>query len=190
MYNDDEWKAHAGQLSDREISRRFGVGATTVRRYRKANSISEYFFKLELTQSLIEQLAVQTDYGLSKALGIPAKIIKKARTELGIPKPNTTRPRFQQLEGIWNEKTIALLGTMPDYELADRLKISNYPVKEKRKELGIKAFEKPYPKITADIAAEFGLTSDRILAERLGVSPSYIRRARLRWLAKDERPTV
>lgn len=75
---------------------------------------------------------------------------------------------------------------MPDYELADRLKVSNYPIKSKRKELGIKAFEKPYPKITAKIAAEFGLTSDRILAERLGVSPSYIRRARLRWLAKDE----
>lgn len=88
-------------------------------------------------------------------------------------------------KGIWNEQTIALLGTMSDYELADRLKVSNYPVKEKRKELGIKAFEKPYPEISPALAAEFGMTSDGVLAERLGVSASFIRRARLRWQAKD-----
>jgi len=181
-----DWKAQVGQFSDREIARRFGVGATTVRRYRKANDIPEFRYQLELTQPLIDRLAEQTDYSLSKELGIPAKKIKEARTALGIPEPKPLRPRFQPLEEIWNEQTIALLGTMPDYELADRLKVSNYPIKAKRKELGIKAFEKPYPKITAKIAAEFGLTSDRILAERLGVSPSHIRRARLRWLVKNE----
>jgi hypothetical protein len=185
MYQDDDWKTHAGLLSDREISRRFGVGATTVRRYRKENDIPEFRFKLDLTQPLIERLAVQTDYSLSKELDIPAKKIKEARTELGIPEPKPIRPRFQRLEEIWNEQTIALLGTMSDYELADRLKVSNYPVKEKRKELGIKAFEKLYPEITPALAAEFGMTSDNVLAERLGVSASFIRRARLRWKAKD-----
>ncbi|MFG3455024.1 hypothetical protein [Stutzerimonas stutzeri] len=186
MHRSDDWKAQVGQFSDREIARRFGVGATTVRRYRKANDIPAFRYQLELTQPLIDRLAEQTDYSLSKEFDIPAKIIKEARAELGIPEPKPLRPRFQPLEEIWNEQTIALLGTMPDYELADMLKISNYPIKAKRKELGINAFEKTYPKITADIAAEFGLTSDRILAERLGVSPSHIRRARLRWLAKDQ----
>jgi DNA-binding transcriptional MerR regulator len=185
MYKDDDWKAHAGLLSDREISKRFGVGATTVRRYRKTNDIAEFCFKREPTQSLVERLAVQTDYSLSRDLGISVKNIKEARAGLGIPEPKPIRPRFQPLEGIWNEQTIALLGTMSDYELADRLKVSNYPVKEKRKELGIKAFKKPYPEISPALAAEFGMTSDGVLAERLGVSASFIRRARLRWQAKD-----
>lgn len=184
MLQTTDWKSYAGMLSDREIARKFGVGATTVRRYRKANNIAEYCYKLELPPSLIVRLVTETDYSLSKELGIPAKRLKETRLKLNIPEPKVNRPKFQPLEDIWNEETIALLGTMPDYELADRLRVSNYPIKAKRKELGIRAYKKPYPEITPALAAEFGVTSDRALAERLGVSASFIRNARQRGWSK------
>lgn len=30
----EDWKEFVGEMSDREVSRRFGVGSSTVRRYR------------------------------------------------------------------------------------------------------------------------------------------------------------
>ena len=39
-----DWKLLAGRMSDREISRRFGIGASTVRRFRLANNIPEFSY--------------------------------------------------------------------------------------------------------------------------------------------------
>ncbi|MCZ4324664.1 hypothetical protein O4H56_21800, partial [Pseudomonas anguilliseptica] len=60
--------------------------------------------------------------------------------------------------------------------------VDHNTVKKKRKELGIAAYQAPFPEITPEIAAEFGRVSDSVLAKRLGVSASHIRRARLRWM--------
>lgn len=175
-----DWKLLAGRMSDREISRRFGIGASTVRRFRLANNIPEFSYDdLKLPALLLEQLETKTNYRLAKEFGVPIKRIKHVRSKLNIQEPKTTRERFKPLEDVWTSEALALLGTMPDTELADILDISNFPVKQKRKELGIMAYRRVLPEITPEIMAEFGATSDRALAERLGVSASHIRIARI-----------
>ncbi|MBN0698267.1 hypothetical protein JTM09_34665, partial [Pseudomonas aeruginosa] len=87
--------------------------------------------------------------------------------------------------GFWTDGAVSLLGTMPDPELADRLGISRFPVKQKRQELGIAPYRKEYPEISAEIAAEFGVVSDGIIAKRLGVSTSFVQRARKKWLDRE-----
>jgi hypothetical protein len=117
-----------------------------------------------------------------KEFGISVSRVKALRTEHGVPEPGLIRPRLAPLEdGIWTDEALALLGTMPDPEQADRLGVSRTPVKKKRAELGIAVYRAAFPEITPEIAAEFGKVSDSKLAKRLGVSTSFIRRARVKW---------
>lgn len=176
-----DWKACIGKMSDREIARRFGLGASSVRRYRHSIGIPEFHLEdIELPTGLIEQLATRTNYQLAKEFGISIKHIKRKRGELGIQEPKTVRERFKPLEDIWTDEAIAMLGQMPDTEVADRLDISNFPVKKKRHELEIEAYKRPTPGITPEIASAFGVVSDAELASQLDVSVSYIRKARIK----------
>ena len=38
-----DWKSYAGEMSDREVARRFGIGASTVRRFRHSSDIPKFF---------------------------------------------------------------------------------------------------------------------------------------------------
>ncbi|MBX9754084.1 MAG: hypothetical protein K2X80_04980 [Pseudomonadaceae bacterium] len=179
----EDWTVFAGKMSDREVSRRFGVGSSTVNRYRLRNCIPPHDPRNSVSpEGLLERLSTCSNYRLARDFNIPTNRIEALRAEVGTPEPRVQRPRFLPLEDeIWTEEMIALLGTMPDPELADRLGVSRMPVKEMRKELDIPAY-KPYPEITAEVAAEFGNLSDSAIAKRLGVSASFIRRARLKWM--------
>lgn len=177
----NDWKACVGEMSDREVARRFSVGASTVRRFRCSSGIPEFCPEdTELPPELITQLATETNHRLAKEFGVSIKRIKQTRAALKIPEPKTTRERFKPLEDIWTNEAIALLGKMSDTEVADRLSISNFPVKKKRKELEIQAYKRSLPEITSAIESEFGSVPDGVLARRLGVSVSYIRRARIK----------
>jgi transcriptional regulator with XRE-family HTH domain len=180
----DEWKSLAGKKSDRELSKLYSVGSSTVRRYRLQQNIPAYNLQDRvLPEAFFEQLATHSDYQLARKFNVSSSYIAELRVEVEIPGPKVIRVRFEPLEeGVWTDETIALLGTMPDPELADRLGVSRTPVKKKRKELGIKAYKETYPEITPEIAAEFGISSDIAIARRLGVSASYVRRARLKVL--------
>lgn len=176
-----DWKSMAGKASDREVSRIFGIGSNTVRRYRLQHDIPVHEPQNAIPDAILGQLAEATNYKLAEDLKIPIKHIAALRIKAGIPEPKIVRARFKPLEdGIWTAEALALLGTMPDPALADQLGVSRFPVKMKRRELGIAPYQKQYPVITAELAAEFGQTSDSSLAKRLGVSASYIRRARLK----------
>ncbi|HHH9262773.1 TPA: hypothetical protein ACP306_004300 [Pseudomonas aeruginosa] len=176
-----DWKSYAGEMSDREVARRFGIGASTVRRFRHSSDIPKFFpGRAELPAALVTQLAMETNHRLAKGFGVSIKRIEQARAELKIPERKTIRERFKPLEDIWTSEAIALLGRMPDTEVADRLGVSNFPVKKKRKELGIQSYKRPLPEITPEIASEFGGVSDAELARRFNVSVSFIRRARIK----------
>jgi len=138
----------------------------------------------EMPEGLVDMLPTSTNYQLMREFGISVSSVKALRTKHEMPEPRLIRPRFVPLEdGIWTDEALALLGTMPDPELADRLGVSRTPVKKKRKELCIAAFQAPFPEVTPEIAAEFGKVADSVLAKRLGVSASHIRRTRLIWRA-------
>ncbi len=176
-----DWKACIGKMSDREVARRFGPGASSVRRYRHSIGIPEFHPEdIELPTELIEQLATRTNYQLAQEFGVSIKRIKRKRGKLRIQEPKTARERFKPLEDIWTNEAIAMLGQMPDTEVADRLDISNFPVKKKRHELGIQTYKRPLPEITPEIASAFGVVSDAELARQLGVSVNYIRKARIK----------
>jgi len=177
-----EWMEMVGKFSDREVARRFGVSASKVRRYRRSANIP-YCANPEMPDGLIDGLASMTNYQLCRRFGVSISRISALRLKLEVPEPRVEREKFQSLEpGFWTDEAVSLLGTMPDPELADRLGISRFPVKQKRQELGIAPYRKEYPEITAEIAAEFGVVSDGIIARRLGVSTSFVQRARKKWL--------
>ncbi|TRO10274.1 hypothetical protein EQ836_25750 [Ectopseudomonas mendocina] len=177
----NDWKACVGKMSDREVARRFGLGASTVRRFRQSNNILGFCPEdTELSPDLIVQLAKETNFRLAKRFGISIKRIKRARAELKIPEAKISRERFKPLEDIWTSGAIALLGMMPDTEIADRLGVSNFSVKKMRKELGIQAYKRPLPEMTPETISEFAGLSDAEIARRLSVSVSYIRRARIK----------
>jgi hypothetical protein len=182
-----DWTPFAGKISDRVLSKRFDIGASTVRRYRLLHGIPAYDSRnIVFPQELMDQLGTRSNYQLAQDFKIPANYIATLRSDVGVPEPKVLRPRFKPLEeGFWTDDALALLGTMPDPELADRLGVSRFPVKQKRKELGVAPYQPSYPEITAELAAEFGTSSDSDLAKRLGVSASFIRRARLKWLEKQ-----
>ncbi len=48
-----------------------------------------------------------------------------------------------------------------------------------RRELGIQAYKRPLPEMTPEMILELGGLSDAEIARQLGVSASYIRRARI-----------
>lgn len=176
-----DWKLSVGKMSDREVARLFDISATTVRRYRHARGIPQFYAKgAALPSELSTRLATATNYRLSMEFGISLERIKAVRTNVGIPEPKTVRERFTPLEDIWSDEAISLLGARPDTEVADRLGVSNFPVKRKRAELGIAAYKRPLPEITREILSEFPTVSDVELAQRLGVSSSYVRRARVK----------
>lgn len=179
----EKWKEYVGQISDREVSRRFGVSASNVRRYRAQQRIAPHNAQnAEMPEGLVDKLATSTNYQLMREFGISVSRVKALRAENGVPEPGLIRPRFAPLEdGIWTGEALELLGTMPDPELADRLGVSRTPVRKKRAELGIAAYQAPAPEITPEIAAEFSRVSDSAIAKRMGVSTSFIRRARVKW---------
>lgn len=177
-----EWMEMVGKFSDREVARRFGVSASKVRRYRLKTKIS-YCVNPEIPDDLADGLISMTNYQLRQKFGVSMARISELRLKLEVPEPRVEREKFQPLDpGFWTDEAVSLLGTMPDPELADRLGISRFPVKQKRKELGIAPYRKDYPEITAEVAAEFGVVSDGIIAKRLGVSTSFVQRARKKWL--------
>ncbi|WJM97328.1 hypothetical protein QEP73_04140 [Pseudomonas defluvii] len=103
-------------------------------------------YNAELSPDLIVQLAKKTNYRLAKRFGVSIKRIKRARAELKIPESKISRERFKPLEDIWTSEAIALLGMMPDTEVADRLGVSNFPVKKCLGSLENKRTSDRYPK--------------------------------------------
>ena len=179
----NDWKFWAGKVSDREVSKRFGIGSSTVGRYRLLNDIPAYDPQnIDIPEGLLIKLGTSSNYQLAQDFKIPVNYLAALRIKVGVPEPKVLRTPFKPLdEGVWTDEALALLGTMPDPALADRLGVSRFPVKKKRQDLGIAPYHPPYPEITTELAAEFGISSDNVLAKRLGVSASFIRRARLKW---------
>lgn len=64
-----------------------------------------------------------------------------------------------------------LLGTMPDYKLADQLGVSTYTIFSHRQRLGIKAWGSPERIWTPDNIALLGTMFDKTLAYKLGIHP-------------------
>ncbi|WP_455232867.1 hypothetical protein [Geopseudomonas aromaticivorans] len=115
-----KWMEIAGKISDREVSRRFGVSASTVRRYRVKNDIPACEVS-DVPDEIFDSLETMTNYRLSKKFKISMERISELRFKAGVPEPRVERVKFQPLEpDFWTDEAISLLGTMPDPDLARR----------------------------------------------------------------------
>ena len=59
----NDWKFWAGKVSDREVSKRFGIGSSTVGRYRLLNDIPAYDPQnIDIPEGLLIQLGTSSNY--------------------------------------------------------------------------------------------------------------------------------
>ncbi len=78
----------------------------------------------------------------------------------------------------WNERAIALLGTMSDERVASRLGITDTAVQQKRVSLGIPAFGRSRERTkrvwTQQEVQWLGVESDSEISRRIGIDPSVV----------------
>src|SRR5690606_41833282 len=103
-----DWKKQVGKVSDREIARQFGVGATSVRRYRKSLGIAAWKAPVEPPPAELEPLlGVHTDHKLSRLLNYPKKLKKQVRESQRVQDPVGQRGgNLKELEGVGTGGTL------------------------------------------------------------------------------------
>ena len=97
-------------------------------------------------------------------------INKKQVTSTPTPEPATVTPH------LWTPQHLALLGTLRDKELGDKLGISHGIVAHKRKALGVPTFSKNLNKL---LEAYVGTDTDEVIAKQFDVTVSRVSKVRL-----------
>jgi len=125
---------------------------------------------------------------IAKKLGVSRSLVERKKRELreeGITIKNFSSGRKNRDDlgkgRQWSEEQIALLGTMSDIEVSERLGISRVTVFNKRDELGIPAGGMRGPKTrewTEEQIALLGTMVDREVAERLGIKHALVLKKR------------
>lgn len=141
--------------------------------------------RTDLQPEVLNLLGKRYDSELAKMAGVSEWKIQAARKEREIPAYRTTKklikvekePRFPPID----DKTLSLLGTMPDDTLAELSGYTRARLGRTRRKLGIaKSKERPKtaPKIPESVIAQMGTMSDRELAQKSGFTLKQIRWAR------------
>lgn len=105
---------------------------------------------------------------LGDQLGIERALVARRRRERGIPVLDTRRRP-------WANEDIALLGTMADSALAERIGTTGHTVKRERERRNIPPFRAQWDDL---VAARLGKVSDRKLASELGLDIKTVSRER------------
>lgn len=124
------------------------------------------------TEESLALLGTMTDYDVAQTLGVTQGVVFNQRAIRGIP---PFRPVGRHKAGRksypWTPEELALLGTMSDQDVANKLDISYGTVQRKRKELGIPAMDSSRERIdwTEEKIALLGTAPDWVVAEKLGI---------------------
>lgn len=169
----NRWTAESlsllGKMSDVEVSRQLGLYVETIRLKRWELGI-EAFVPPKVKPEYFSRLGSTSDESLAREFGVSAKTIWKHRKRYAIPAFQVHRP--------WTEAERALLGAIPDSEVAARLGRSRASVFSARRALGIVLTEcSPHPHLE-DIKRAFTDTRENVsdIARRYGVTPKSIYR--------------
>ena len=118
--------------------------------------------------------ATMNDPMIAEKLGISVTSVRMRRIALGLKPSKCRRPQEPRVR--WTPEMDALLGTMFDYQLSEKLGISKTYVFKRRTELGIPActiladrWQHP------DFVAQLGKRTDASIAKETGVSRERIR---------------
>ena len=187
-----------GRIPDTQIADLAGVHRGTVvaeRRRRGIPSKSKSGHPVEWTAEMISVLGIDSDRKVAEELGLSHSVVGGMRRKLGIPPFGESWNPQPAVPVPWDRQDLALLGTATDREVADALGRLVHTVGNKRRSLGIPAFQAPPVPIdwTQEMIALLGTAPDQEIATRFGISPSSVikKRRRLRIEASMEsRPVV
>jgi len=136
----DELAALLGKISDEKLARRAGISSGTVTRERRRRGIEAFWpprGPVEWTPEMISLIGNESDGVVGRELGLSRTTIRRKRELLGIS-PYTPPPSSAVESAIpWEPEDLALLGTMPDKEVAQQLGISVASAMLKRQTLKI-----------------------------------------------------
>ena len=132
-----------GKHSDEEVARRLKTSRKSVINKRLALGIECHAksskFWHTWTDREIAMLGKQIDREVAQKIGISTMCVTTKRQQLNIPsfrkRKSTNRPRRSLAD--WTPQETALLGTMTDSDVAERLDLSASTVRLKRISLGI-----------------------------------------------------
>lgn len=131
--------------------------------------------KSSLPAKLIRKLGKFPDTALADEFGVPLHHVRRARVDRGIAPANRE-------EYVWNKSQLALLGVVPDFELARRWGLAPNTVGNKRRKLGIppaipKTTDKQH-RWTNEQLSWLGEVPDKEVAKRVGLSQTTVRQKR------------
>jgi hypothetical protein len=150
-----------GTISDREFVRGFPMGLDTVHQKRKELGIAPHTEprqKIKRTDTIRRLLHLPNPEVMRKT-GLAKATILTLRREFAIPAPSTRRAR-------WKPALIALLGKVPDAEVARQAGVTSGAATQMRHALGIRA-HRPKDQWRHDEIARLGTASDREIARQL-----------------------
>jgi hypothetical protein len=166
-----------GTMPDKRLARRLNRSAETVRTRRANKGIPVFNPKKHWwTPDDDKLLGLRPDAQVAMLLGIKASAVKHRRQQLRISLPGQERKISPPKP--WGAEDDAMLGTVPDAEVAHRLGRTASCVKARRVRLGIASY---YRRWTPAEDVVLGKIPDERLAQRLGrtVEAVQARRERL-----------
>nr|BCT98689.1 hypothetical protein [uncultured bacterium] len=150
----DEMDALLGTKPNIEIAEEFCIWPLHVEQRIKELGISPYRYPpIQWTEQMDTLLGSDTDPNVAKKLGLThpyaIELIGKRRRSLGIEafrKPSVVRP--------WTPEEDAILGTKPNYVIADELGRNTYQVSKRMEELNIPKLSRKDPEVVKRREAE------------------------------------
>jgi hypothetical protein len=183
------WPEHLaeslGQMPDAELAALLRVHPHTVAAERRRRGIVPYSPRrtaVEWTEEMIAALGTDSDRNIARELGLtPTSVYRKRRLLRIAPfQPPPVHKRRRRTDYPWPPEAIAMLGTMPDRDVAKHLGLSAHSVQLKRRLLGIRSYRPALPRIdwTPPLLALLGKLPDAEVAKRFGMSSDSIKHKR------------
>ncbi len=182
-----EIEAQLGTMSDQRLAEKLGVSSALVHKRRKLLGIAAKGNTVanDWTPAMDALLGTMSDRETAEMLGLSKAAIRIRRIGLGIPIKELPRP-VPTNKFNWTPEIEAQLGTMSDWQLAEKLGVSRAHVANRRKLLGItskvdpratsvKKFDPFKFNWTPERDALLGTDHDKVIGQLLGISHTSIR---------------
>lgn len=166
-----------GQASDRELAKLSGLSPYYIKQARLAAGIEAVSHGYDLSDELVQQLGKVPDARLTECYGVPGPVLCRVRQERSIPRFRVLHAPGSTEYVPFTDEAIALLGKIPDVDLAMRFDRSVREVKQERDIRAIATYTK-VRNLPDDLVQELGLVPDSVLGRRYSVARSTITRAR------------
>ncbi len=166
-----------GRETDQRLAKVYGVSRQKLRIYRALHGIDKAPPKDRFTHNWTEQdeqlLGSTSDRRVAAQIGVTPMQVMYRRKHLGIPSPGK-KPSLR-----WTQKRIAQLGREPDHVLAKQWNVPQGVIRKKREELAIEPCTRTYQELPTEACEMLGTMQDNALARQFGLSPTFVRNARI-----------